>query len=206
MKMNDLYASIEAKYGFAIPEEYRRMERLGWFDPKNRDTYLWIFETEWLRPEEILEYEPLEHYKPGFVPFAFDGGGSHWCWWPAEGVVVYCPHDYELGEVDAPDLLSSMYRRTLEYAAGGFEQDEETEARAYLKDWAERLNTFFPSAWISTLNEIAAAPLIQWKENVFTVWGFLHPDLMKEVFDRDLIFPRMGKKFQWMHPYNSSPA
>lgn len=193
-----MYKAIQAKYGFAIPEEYRRMERLGWFDPKNRETYLWIFEAEWLRPEEILEYEPLEFHKPGFVPFAFTGGGDNWCWWPSEGVVVLCPHDCLEGEIDAPDFLSSIYRRTLEYAAGGLDKDDEAGSRRQLIDWADALSPFFPAEWISTLRDAAKAPLEKWVRGYDYGFGFLSLDASEEILRRDLAFPRLGEKFEWM--------
>jgi len=83
-EMNSIYESIESKYGFALPSAYREMNELGWFDTCDKSRYLWISEAEWMRPDEIFSYEPLEYHKPGFVPFAFTGAGDHWCWWPAE--------------------------------------------------------------------------------------------------------------------------
>ena len=52
-----------------------------WLDPYNEDQYLWLHETEWLAPVDILRYQPMEFHKPGFVPFAHNGGGDHWSWW-----------------------------------------------------------------------------------------------------------------------------
>ena len=101
----NLYAAIEAKYGFAIPEDYRRMERDGFFDLKNDATYLLIHEMEWLRPDEILAHKPADYHKPGFIPFAFTGGGDEWCWCPAMDpkAVVSCPRR-QLRHVRRPRL------------------------------------------------------------------------------------------------------
>ena len=88
----DTYTSIKAKYGFEIPAVYRTMEQDGFFelkpagedfDPRN-DSYLWVPEAESMRPPEILAYETPSYQLPGFVPFAFTGGGEPWCWWPEQ--------------------------------------------------------------------------------------------------------------------------
>jgi hypothetical protein len=192
-----IYDEIEAKYGFAIPAEYQEMERLGWLDPSDMSRYLYMFEAEWFRPEKILRYQPLDFHKPGFVPFAFTGGGDNWCWWPAENCVVLCPHDCLEGEFDAPDFLGSIYRRTLEYASGG--QESEGEARKQLREWAKRLTAFFPPHWIKTISDAAEAPLVRWERGNDYGNGFLTLDEQEAILRRDLAFPRLGEKFEWMY-------
>ncbi|HYL97796.1 MAG TPA: hypothetical protein VEZ90_02490 [Blastocatellia bacterium] len=197
--MTDIYQAVESKYGFVIPGEYREMERLGWFDPTDMSKYLWVFEAEWFRPEEILRYEPLEYHKPGFIPFAFTGAGDNWCWHPAEHPVVLCSHDCLEGEIDAPHFLGSIYRRTLEYASGGGPiVDNEAEARAQLEEWASRLRPFFPSTWVETLTRLARSKVVRWERGCDYGYGFLTLDQQEELVRRDLAFPRIGEKFEWM--------
>jgi hypothetical protein len=159
-KVHAVYDAIQAKYRFSIPSEYRTMEAAGWFDPHKETTYLWIPEMKWLRPQEILDFEPEEYSRPGFVPFAFDCRGDHWCWWPAQdpSAVVLCPHD-DTGIFDAPSFAGSIYRRCLDYATG-FERSEEATVRGYFDDWARRLSGYFPPRWIETLQLLGSADLI----------------------------------------------
>src|SRR6516164_5067104 len=87
----DIFRQIEQRYGFSVPTEYRLMSERGWFDfddARNRvgPDYLWLYDMEWLDPAGIRDHEFPEYCEPGFVPFAFTGGGDHWCWWPAESV------------------------------------------------------------------------------------------------------------------------
>jgi len=114
----DIYTQIAERYGFVLPPEYRAMEKAGYFDVQNDDTYLWVPENEWMSPADILAYVPSDYHLPGFVPFAFNGARHHWCWWPEVGpaAVVLCPHDCEEGEFDSPSFLGAAYRCMLEYA------------------------------------------------------------------------------------------
>jgi len=197
--MNTIYDAIESKYGFSIPDPYRQMHQLGWFDARDRAGYLWVFQAEWLTPQEILSYDRLDYHKPGFVPFAFTGAGDNWCWWPSEHSVVLCPHDCLEGEFDAPDFLGSIYRRTLEYAGGGFDRENEREARQQLRDWAARFTRFFQPAWIDTLIAASQAPLTRWERGYDHGWGFLSLDEQEAIVRRDLPFDRLGERFQWMY-------
>jgi hypothetical protein len=199
-EMNSIYEAIESKYGFAIPSSYREMNELGWFDRRDKSRCLWICEAEFMTPDEILSYEPQEYHKPGFVPFASTGRGDKWCWWPAENCVVLCPRDCSEGEVDAPDFLSSLYRRMLEYASGGFDREDEEEARQHLRNWASRLSPFFPPVWIGTLTDASLAPLIRWERGRAYGDGFLSLDEEEMILRRDLDFPRLDEKFDWMYP------
>ncbi len=69
MKKRTFYVAIEAKYGFAIAAESRRMEAEGFFDVKRSKktnnltdgpNYLCVPEMEWLRPKETYD-ERIAH-------------------------------------------------------------------------------------------------------------------------------------------------
>jgi hypothetical protein len=201
----DVYSEIKAKYGFEIPAAYRRMEQDGFFrlppqgtecDPFN-ELYLWVPEAEWMRPQEILDYEPPSYQQSGFVPFAFTGGGEPWCWWPAQDpqAVVFLPIG-DAGVFDAPHLVGSIYRRFLCYALNVNEQDAD-EARRYFGLWARRLASHFPARWIETLNDLAQADIVAWQFKRARGQGFLNPPRLEELVARDLAFPRLGATFEW---------
>ena len=195
----DLYAAIEAKYGFAIPEDYRRMERDGFFDLHNDATYLYMHEMEWMRPDEILAHTPASFHKPGFIPFAFTGASDEWCWCPAMDpkAVVSCPHDDMFGTFDAPDFLGSLYRRCLDAALEIY--PDEAEVRGQYATWISSLANYFPPAWIETLQSIAEAPVIHLYNGKLPYEALLtHHDYDKLVA-RDLAFPRLNEQFAWMY-------
>jgi hypothetical protein len=205
----DIFRQIEQRYGFSVPTEYRLMSERGWFDfddARNRvgPDYLWLYDMEWLDPAGIRDHEFPEYCEPGFVPFAFTGGGDHWCWWPAESVggvapVVFCPRDSIMAEFYAPDFLGGLYRHVLDYAAFGF--DDADEDRQHLREWNDRLGPLFPPTWRTTLAELLTAPFRKWKTGpaqTFDVIGLLSPDEHRAILHRDLGFARLDEEFKWM--------
>lgn len=201
--MDDL-ERIEQKYGFRLPEAYRSMQALGWLDVKPSETpdYFWLYEAEWMSLDEITDYKFKGYQKPGFVPFAFTAGGDRWCWWPSEHpeVVVSCPHDLDEGEFYAPSFLGFIYRCLLDYAL--YVQEEEHDVRQNLRASAVRLSTYLPPIWCDTLNALASAQTIQWlsPNGKVASLGLMTEEQYQEIIQRDLAFPLLGQRFEWMNP------
>ncbi len=203
----DQYEQVEQKYGLVLPEAYRSMCAAGWFDVKS-DNYFWLYDAEWVPLTEILNYQPEEYHKPGFVPFASEGDGSHWCWWPSAHpeTVVLCPRDCGEGEFYAPSFTGFLYRRLLDYASY-VPLEEEQEARQYLRDWSARLSTYLPILWKDTLKTLASGELTRWSYNGRDAgWGFMTHEQKQEIVQRDLAFPLLDQEFQWMHPLTEDEA
>ncbi len=198
--MNQL-DQIEQKYGSVLPDAYKSMHAAGWLDVKSpASLYFWLLEAEWMPLREIIEYEPDEDEQPGLVPFAFEGDGSYWCWWPAAhpGAIVLCPRDCYEGEFYALSFVSFMYRRLLDYA-GCVPRAEEPEARRYLRETTARLADYLPTSWQETLNTLASAELVQWTHGKTQGGGFLTYGQKQEIIRRDVNFPLLGQTFRWMH-------
>ncbi len=203
-----LYHRINERYGFAIPSEYRQMYERGWFDfdPARRglpQPYLWLNDMEWMPPRDILAHEFPSYCKPGFVPFAFTGGGNHWCWYPQHTMngitpVVLCPHDCYTGEFYAPHFLGSLYRQILDFACDLINPDQEEEARTNLKQWLDDLGPFFPVEWRETIASLHATPLRSWQVRSISGHAFLLPDEYQSIVQRDLAFARLDETFLWM--------
>jgi hypothetical protein len=179
----DLYAAIKEKYGVAC-------------DPSD-ESYLWVPEAEWMRPDEILDYKPPAYQQPGFVPFAFTGAGEPWCWWPEQNshAVVSLLIGFA-GTFDAPDLIGSIYRRFIEYAVEVDEEDDET-ARSFLTQWTRQLKDYLPASWIDTLRRLAQAESVSWEAGKLKIRGLLALKERDKLFSRDLAFPRLGEEFEW---------
>jgi hypothetical protein len=60
--MSLVYEQIESRYGFSIPEEYREMERRGWFN--RQDDYEWLCDVRWMSPEKIRDFEFQYYQQP----------------------------------------------------------------------------------------------------------------------------------------------
>ena len=196
------YNAIAARYNFVIPDVYREMESRGWF---NKAHYLWLHEAEWLPLDKIIHYEFADYHKLGFVPFAFNGAGDLWCWWPeatrdSATPVVCCPHDEEYGEFHAPNFLGFLYHQVLMYSVvGGFDVDEEEEAREWLRIWHKSFVEFFPHSWSETIASIANKPLIthEFGRGLYSA-GFIQESEYNELVKRHLAFPKLNEKFRWM--------
>ena len=194
---------IEQKYRFILPDAYRAMSAAGWLDTNSPDPlYFWLPGAKWLSPAEMIEYEPEDYQRPGFVPFASEPNGSHWCWWPEAhpGAVVSCPNDCEDGEFYAASFLDFVYQRLLDYA-GCVPRQEEQEARRYYYESAVRLSNYFPASWKETLNALAAAELVQLSYHGRDAgWGLMTNEEHSEILQRDIEFPLLGQTFQWVYP------
>jgi len=152
-----LYNAIAARYGFAIPDEYRRLESRGLFTLSaaahastfyRPDSYLWLHDMEWYSPQAILDFEFEPYHLPGFVPFAFTGGGDYWCWHPAHADrrgahVLCCCHDCELATIYAPNFHTALYRQILDFCVGSSE-DEDIDSSASCTAGRQIWPSFFP--------------------------------------------------------------
>jgi hypothetical protein len=201
----DIYVSIEAKYGFEIPEAYRSLEKEGLFEIKaagarcdpSDESYLWVPEMEWMRPQEILDYKTPAYQRPGFVPFAFTGADEPWCWWPAQDPeAVVSLRDGCAGKFDAPNLVGSIYRRFLDYSVCVDEEDDD-RARRFLTLWARQLGDYFAPSWIDTLRALAESEAVSWQLGRSSGRGLLHPARRNELVARDVPFPKLNEDFEW---------
>lgn len=195
----NVYDQIQQRYGFSLPEEYRAMERAGWFDAKNKATFVWVYETRWLTPEKILAYEFESFHKPGFVPFARTAASDLWCWWPAQdpAAVVLCPRDSTEASFDASSFVGSLYRRMLSYCVD-FDREDEANIRAQLIGWAGKFAPYFPAPWIETLQSLSRANATPWQMQKFNGFGLLPLQEEKDLIQRDLGFARLSETFEWM--------
>jgi hypothetical protein len=205
------YEAIAQRYGFTPPEGYRMLEQQGRFDIRRLNRadlrageYLWLFDAEWWSLEQIAGFTFPEYCLPGFVPFASTDAGDFWCWSPERAgeqgtPVVFCPHDLNMAQVDAPDFAGWCYRRALAYANGYLEQSEEGEARAWLTHWGARLGDLLRPAWRATIAEVAARPFTTWPERTGeTGQGFLPTAEYAAIVTRDLVCPGLDVRFRWM--------
>jgi hypothetical protein len=192
-----LYNAIAARYGFAIPDEYRRLESRGLFTLSaaahastfyRPDSYLWLHDMEWYSPQAILDFEFEPYHLPGFVPFAFTGGGDYWCWHPAHADrrgahVLCCCHDCELATIYAPNFHTALYRQILDFCVGSSE-DEDIDSSAFLHRWATDLAVIFPDSWCARLRQLADDP--QRSEHA------------SGIERADISFDLMGTEIPWM--------
>jgi len=157
----DVFEKLSAHYGVPFPAGYQDWSRKGYTDYQKGDgQYLWAFEAEWIPPEEIPSRDLWRvNIIPGLIPFAFSGAGDNWCWntsvvtSEAEYEVMFCYHDEELADVYAPNFAAWFYRTCLDFASGGF--DDEEDAMEYLELWSKRLAEIHDGDWADHLAKLA---------------------------------------------------
>jgi hypothetical protein len=167
MPSDDGYGAIEARWGFIIPEDYRRMELAGFFDHKSPH-YISLSDVEWLRLADISSRGPMGLEIDGLVPFAMEGGGSTWSWMRDQTIdgltpIAHCPRDDERAEIFAPDFTSALYRLILQDLRGTWligDDDIQTPADATLRfrRYVRELEPFFKPHWTARLNELLKRP------------------------------------------------
>lgn len=198
-----IYEAIAKRYGFTIPDEYRRLESRGLFTisaPAHASafyppgSYLWLNDMEWYSPEDILNFEFQPWHLPGFVPFAFTGGGDYWCWHPARAGdqgfhVMCCFHDYEMATVYAPNFQTALYLQILQFCAESSER-QSIDASKFLCRWAIDLAEIFPAAWSARLLQLADDPL-----RAEHATAFERTDIKSELVDTEI---------PWMQPWTKS--
>lgn len=170
--MNEaLYKAISERYGFTVPDEYRRLASRGLFSittPAHASafyepgSYLWLHDMEWCSLQDIADFEFQSYHLPGFVPFAFTGGGDYWCWQPAHtdgrGTrVLWCHRDSEFATVYAPNFHTALFRQTLAFSRSSADEVD-IDATAFLHRWAIDLAEIFPPSWCAHLRRLADAP------------------------------------------------
>lgn len=162
--------------------------------------------VEWLSVEDIADGERPNYWKAEhlFIPFAQNGAGDVWCWYPAwsansQAPVVLAHHDENAAEGFAPSFEGFLLRQLLQTFAeiyednADFSRDElQQTARAELKT----LRPYLRDSWHALLSEIAARPL-QRNES----WGcvqFLTRDEAKQIVERELAFEHLNQEFAHM--------
>ena len=205
-ELEDQFQQVEQKYGLILPDAYRSMYAAGWMDVKG-DNYFWLNDARWMSLERILNHEPEEYHRPGFVPFARTVGGDEWCWWPSThpGTIVLCPHDCYDGQVYAPSFIGFVYRRLLDFCIYDFnaaeDPEEAEENRKILTDSVTRLFIYLPGVWLETMKTLTTAAAVSWTVNGREVGGGLLTGEQKQaIVQRDLAFPMLDQEFQWMYP------
>jgi hypothetical protein len=160
--METLFKTIEKRYRFTLPEDYRDAWLHGWMDGPWE---LVVPEMRWLTLEEIAEYAFQDYQLPGFVPFAENGASTVWCWQvdssgPDGPLVVECSRDCDAALVYAPDFRTAIYRRLLDQACICSCTAEEVEEQvAEIRGCAARLSTVLLPGERAFLGSILARPV-----------------------------------------------
>ena len=92
---------------------------------------LWWSVIEWDRsPEEVVLGAADDGLRPGLVPFAGNGYGDQYCWYPPwqqgpEPPVIFQVHDETDSPLFAEDFAGCLFRCLLQHFAGAEEPDDE---------------------------------------------------------------------------------
>jgi hypothetical protein len=111
---------------------------------------LWWRTIEWDRElEEIEAFKGDGHLRPGLVPFAGDGYGNHYCWYPRwqegpEPPVVFASNDDDEGRLFARTFAECLCRCFLEHFALAGEAPDEPDEGENRGLWEAHLGILRP--------------------------------------------------------------
>ena len=125
---------------------------------------LWWDVIEWDRtPSEVAAYEGEGLLRPGLVPFAGNGAGDHYSWYPAwqngpEPPVLLVEHDFETSGVFAPDLAGCLVRCLVQHFAWHTFAAGEPDRRTVWDAHTAILRPHLGAAQATLLDELGADP------------------------------------------------
>lgn len=198
----DTITSIRCRYGFDLPELYRKLLAKGHFAPKPWENYLNLHECEWLSLEEIAAYEFLDFQitsDGGFVPFGITARRDEYCWridWAteAEPPIVFCGRG-ESGFGYAPHFQGFLYRQALEEFAG-YGGPENEKGLATLQRTVGILAPYLASPWAGQLRELADRRFAEWKMGKRGEVYLLAKDELEAVIAEQLPFSHLNERFE----------
>lgn len=197
---------LEKRLGLTLPIAYKTIVNNGWTDNKGHN-FLWLSEAEWVQPPEIetTEMHYSENILPGLVPFAFTGGGDHWCWWKGhtssqnEPKILCCSHDSDMADIDAPCFASWFYRRCLIYANFVNPKDVDTVTQN-LRKWGTVLEQLAPSKMSADIIEVSKKQPRQyhWGPHKMKAFGFITNDEYDERLAEYLGTEYINNEVRWV--------
>lgn len=199
----DAHASIQKRYGFALPDLYQTLLAKGHFSSKPWKNYLSFDDCEWLSPENIATYKFLDFQitsDGGFVPVAVSARRDEWCWrldWAtsAEPPIVFCERG-ESGFGYAPDFRGFLYRKALEEFAGHNDFSAEAGKLADLQRAVGIITPHLPGPWAKQLRQLADCDLGAWQEGDSGELYVLPNSDLEAVIASKLAFPHLNETFE----------
>jgi len=184
---------IEQRYKFKFPEEYVRLYISGRFNLIESDhysklidkDYLWVSELEWISPSEILSFDCDPDIKLKFVPFAFNGAGELWCFYPSatdigEVPVVLCDN-LGSGSFEAPNFLSCVLQQILLMISDGCNEVNCLYLKRYLDEFR------FPDKWSAELKNVLNQAGTKQVQN----------DYFETTYQKLVAYKRYSEYFSW---------
>lgn len=222
--------AIESRYGFVLPEIYRRMQHDGvcdygasveeWLATCASRTFesppalLGAIDFEWLALDYIVEWEAPDYFRSdlGLVPFAQSARADLYAWLSRDAdpsVVVLVSRDQNKTTFFAPHLEGLLYRETLEaltYPIPLEEEDQfashEDRTRAREAE-VETIRPYLRPRWHDDLVSLVAREPRAWTSGDRmreTFVAQLDETELRDRMVRELAFPRLDTTFEHALP------
>ncbi len=189
-----------------IPELYKKMEDMGYFDYNVSDhsKYIVMDDMEWMTHEEVMNYCYEEGEMNTILPFAFTGGGDKWVFvdnGSKEPFIALCYHDTGDGEYYAKKFEDAILRNIIEYAAEG-EMAEEADTsdissyewlRDELKDYCKVYEGLLCKEYLDIIVHLSELPL----QKRVARYSFLSYDEADAMIEQYLDFELLNQEFEW---------
>jgi len=202
-----IFDKIKKRFRFDVPKEYRAMHKDGLLDMGKLKKCLYLSDTDWFDPEQILDFEKTNDImSDDFIPFADNASSDVWCWnrkWATKGepLVAFCPHDDTRGKIFAPDFVSCVYRLMVEEMAHTHLVERvvmhSRELPKLFKRYAGSLSKYLKPEWTKTLKSLSDKPVREVYENEY---GFLTDAEVKKILKRDIGYKRQGEEVKLFDP------
>jgi hypothetical protein len=168
---------LQSRWKIRLPEVYEAMLKRGLFEGQSGSA-LEFWDVRWFDLLQIADFQPPEYVIDGLVPFAKQGRGSIWAWWPAHVApgglpVVLSPRDSNTGEIYASNFEGFLFRQVVEEMAD-VQMDDFPDGPGQtissIKAKLELIRPCLPQKWTDALSVLAANELTDQPNGFF---GFL---------------------------------
>ena len=167
----------------------------------------WHTSVEWLTPQELLDWTPLDNWPANrLVAFAGDGYGDYWCWNPEQsterGTPIVIPrHDEDCVEIYAASFEDFLFRVLLEsFAEITYDSRDELlvddeELKRYLALNVDAVAEQLSPGQVGILREVLDNDLVEDEDD--ECYRLVSLEEKQAILEREVFIGEVGQKLDF---------
>lgn len=192
-----------------IPNLYNKFVKMG-YTGWNSESYIWMFELEWMQTEDVINYKYDENESMEILPFAFTGHGDKWVFVnnnTCEPYIGLCYLEDTEGFYYAKNFEDAILKNVLEFVSSSSfyvnEKDAESyemsedELQFYLEKYSNNFTGLIKPKYIKLIDSLRKKKLKKYNDNYCEWHALLSLDEAAEIMKTYLDFCMMNKSFIW---------